>query len=228
MGSGKSTFTAIMVKELLQIEKRPVYIWIRQFKLEDTLQIYEKQLGAGNFHVRTSNLIPPHLEKLKHSIVVIEDAPSWLSTKSKNAMECLVSSYGRANDTLAVIVSQKPQALPTSLTFELTKKEGEYFYRALEERRATAWFNWTNAAHLDVDKFVLDGVKGEEMGRRGKAIDKDSKRQKAFELFSKGCSNSEIATELKCNPELVRYYRWLWKKLQHLNTNAQTLGEDEE
>ncbi|MEM1590193.1 MAG: hypothetical protein QW175_07235, partial [Candidatus Bathyarchaeia archaeon] len=42
MGVGKSTFTAIMLRELLQIERRPVYIWIRQFKLEDTLPIYEK------------------------------------------------------------------------------------------------------------------------------------------------------------------------------------------
>ena len=196
MGVGKSTFTAIALRELLEIERRPVYVWIRQFKLEDTLPIYENQLGAGNFFVKTKTLLPCHLERLRNSIVVIEDAPSWLSSRSKDAMECLVSSYARANNTLAIIVSQKPQALPTSLTFELDKVNGRFFYRAVEGRRATCWIDWTNTEHLDVDKFVLEGVKGKEVGRVGKPVKKDSLRQKVFSMFEAGKTASEVCREL--------------------------------
>jgi len=219
MGSGKSTFTATMVRELCAIERRPVYVWIRQFKLDDTLPIYENQLGAGNFFVKTKTLLPCHLERLRNSIVVIEDAPSWLSTKSRDAMECLVSSYARANNTLAVIVSQKPQALPTALTFELDKVSGRFYYRAVEGRRATSWMDWTNAEHLDVDKFVLEGVKGEEKGRRGRSISQSSLRQKCFKMFEEGKSNKEIAETVGTTTTVVRVYRNQWKELQQLNIN---------
>jgi hypothetical protein len=212
MGVGKSTFTAIALRELLEIERRPVYVWIRQFKLDDTLPIYEKQLGAGNFFVKTKTLLPCHLERLRKSIVVIEDAPSWLSTKSRDAMECLVSSYARANDTLAIIVSQKPQALPTALTFELDKVNGRFCYRAVEGRRASSWMDWTNAEHLDVDKFVLEGVKGGEVGRSGRAVNKESKRQKAFAMFDEGKTNKEVEEALGLSEESVCVYRHQWKK----------------
>jgi hypothetical protein len=219
MGVGKSTFTAIALRELLEIERRPVYVWIRQFKLDDTLPIYEKQLGAGNFFVKTKTLLPCHLERLRKSIVVIEDAPSWLSTKSRDAMECLVSSYARANDTLAIIVSQKPQALPTSLTFELDKVSGRFYYRAVEGRRASSWMDWTNAEHLDVDRFILEGVKGEEKGRRGRSISQSSLRQKCFKMFEEGKSNKEIAETVGTTTTVVRVYRNQWKELQQLNIN---------
>ena len=196
MGVGKSTFTAIALHELVAIEHRPVYVWIRQFKMDDTLPIYEKQLGAGNFVVKTKTLLPCNLERLRNSIVVIEDAPSWLSSRSKDAMESLVSSYARANNTLAIIVSQKPQALPTSLTFELDKVNGRFYYRAVEGRRASSWIDWTNAEHLDVDKFVLEGVKGKEVGRVGKPVKKDSLRQKVFSMFEVGKTASEVCREL--------------------------------
>jgi hypothetical protein len=219
MGVGKSTFTAMMVRELCAIEGRPVYVWIRQFKLDDTLPIYERQLGAGNFFVKTKTLLPCHLERLRNSIVVIEDAPSWLSSRSKDAMECLVSSYARANNTLAIIVSQKPQALPTSLTFELDKVNGRFYYRAVEGRRASSWIDWTNAGHLDVDKFVLEGVKGEEKGRRGRSISQSSLRQKCFKMFEEGKSNKEIAETVGTTTTVVRVYRNQWKELQQLNIN---------
>jgi hypothetical protein len=227
MGVGKSTFTAMMVRELCAIERRPVYVWIRQFKLDDTLPIYENQLGAGNFFVRTKTLLPCHLERLRNSIVVIEDAPSWLSTKSRDAMECLVSSYARANNTLAIIVSQKPQALPTALTFELDKVNGRFYYRAVEGRRATSWMDWTNATHLDADEFVLEGVKGGEVGRSGRAVNKESKRQKAFMMFDEGKTNKEVKETLGLTSALVRFYRYEWnekRRTQHLNTNVLTLG----
>jgi len=213
MGTGKSTFTAVMVRELCVIERRPVYVWMRQFKLGDTLPIYESQLGAGNFFVRTKTLLPCHLERLRNSIVVIEDAPSWLSSRSRDAMESLVSSYARANNTLAIIVSQKPQALPTALTFELDKVNGHFYYRAVEGRRASSWMEWTNATHLDADKFVLEGVKeGGEVGRSGRAVNKESKRQKAFAMFDRGCSNKEVEEALGLSEESVCVYRHQWKK----------------
>ena len=228
MGTGKSTFTAVMVRELCVIERRPVYVWMRQFKLGDTLPIYESQLGAGNFFVRTKTLLPCHLERLRNSIVVIEDAPSWLSSRSRDAMESLVSSYARANNTLAIIVSQKPQALPTALTFELDKVNGRFYYRAVEGRRASSWMEWTNATHLDADKFVLEGVKeGGEVGRSGRAVNKESKRQKAFAMFDRGCSNKEVEEALGLTYGLVRFYRYEWnerKRSGTQNTNKLTLG----
>jgi len=223
-GVGKSTFTALMIKELQQHEKRPVYVWIRPHKLADTEPLYRKMLG-DEVTVKTRNLVPAHVKRLSGSIVVIEDAPSWLSSKSRNAMECLVSSYARADDIFTIIVTQKPRALPTAITFELDKVDGRHYYRAVEGLRATEWIEWTNSEHLGVDKIILEGVKGKALGRSGRPVQKDSKRQRAFELFEKGLSNREIAAILQTTYGTIRMYRYEWRqqqKLQQLAVNLLT------
>jgi len=49
MGTGKSTFTAVMVRELCVIERRPVYVWMRQFKLATRCQFMKVSWGLGTF-----------------------------------------------------------------------------------------------------------------------------------------------------------------------------------
>lgn len=216
-GVGKSTFTAIMIRELRRNEQRPVYVWIREHKLTDTEPLYRRILGNAVV-VKTRNLTPAHVKRLSGSIVVIEDAPSWLSTKSRNAMECLVSSYARADNIFTVIVTQKPKALPTAITFELDKVKGCYYYRAVEGLRATEWVEWTNSEHLRLDKIILEGVKGKALGRSGRPIQKDSKRQQAFELFEDGLSNHEIAAALQTTYGTIRMYRYEWRQQRKLQS----------
>jgi DNA-binding NarL/FixJ family response regulator len=59
---------------------------------------------------------------------------------------------------------------------------------------------------------VYHGVGGENLGRAGRKVKSESKRQKAFAMFDSGCSNKEVEEALGLSEESVCVYRHQWKK----------------
>lgn len=214
MGVGKSHFTAKFLSEIIS-EDESVHVWIRPVKMADTEPVYRKYLGS-RLIVHDKNLIPVYLEKLRDEVVVIEDAPSWLASKSRFAMEALISSYARANNTLSVIVTQKPQALPTHLTFELDKNGKHYYWRAVEGRRVTEWFDWTGYRLDNVPKIFFEGVKGKEVGRRGRPIEKESFRQRVFAFLERGMTVSELIEKYPARAWTIYCYASAWRRMKRL------------
>jgi len=221
MGVGKTRNAAFLCKLVAEAEGLyPVRIWIREGKLPSSEHFYREQLGYDDSKVRiyTHNLIYPFLSRLRKCVVVIDDAPMWMSTKSQNTMTALATGLARQNELFVIITTQKPQALPTRLNIHLDgkfakdPKDNRYFYSVSERTKSTKWIEWTGRECSEVLNYIYEGVEGSSLSRVGRPHIQDSKKRRAFVMFKDGMSNIEVAGELGMGTGSIAVYRHLMKE----------------
>jgi len=134
----------------------------------------------------------------------------------------LLTALSRENRILTVVTSQYGlgRELKTAIPIrvEMQVVGGRYMFRVCEWRNASAWFDWTanspapEESAEPVLQAVYHGVGGENLGRAGRKVKSESKRQKAFAMFDEGKTNKEVKKILGLSYELVKVYRYEWNE----------------
>ena len=219
-GVGKSQLASLTVKKLSLLEGFPVIVVCDAMKESTIKQWWEKNVPE---HVWWKGLTFAQLKKLRNCILVLEDAPLILRSKPRAiAVKSLLTALSRENRILTVVTSQYGlgRELKTAIPIrvEMQVVGGRYMFRVCEWRNASAWFDWTanspapEESAEPVLQAVHHGVGGENLGRAGRKVKSESKRQKAFAMFDRGCSNKEVEEALGLSEESVCVYRHQWKK----------------
>jgi DNA-binding NarL/FixJ family response regulator len=224
-GVGKSQLASLTVKKLSLLESLPVIVVCDANKEEDTI----KKWWSKNVpeHVWWRGLTFAQLKKLSSCILVVEDAPLILRSKPRAvAVKSLLTALSRAKHIFTVVTSQYTLSRELKSTIPLRVEmqvvhhgEGKkHLFRVCEWRNASSWYDWTG--HSDASdesaepivQAIYHGVGGENLGKAGRKVKSESKRQKAFAMFDRGCSNREVEEALGLSEESVCVYRHQWKK----------------
>jgi len=217
-GVGKSQLASLTVKKLSLLEGFPVIVVCDAMKQSTIKQWWEKNVPE---HVWWKGLTFAQLKKLRNCILVLEDAPLILRSKPRAiAVKSLLTALSRENRILTVVTSQYGlgRELKTAIPIrvEMQVVGGRYMFRVCEWRNASAWFDWTanspapEESAEPVLQAVYHGVGGENLGRAGRKVKSESKRQKAFAMFDEGKTNKEVKETLGLTSALVRTYRYEW------------------
>jgi hypothetical protein len=238
-GVGKSQLASLTVKKLSLLEGLPVIVVCDENKEEDTI----KKWWSKNVpeHVWWKGLTFAQLKKLSSCILVVEDAPLILRSKPRAvAVKSLLTALSRAKRIFTVVTSQYALSRELKSTIPLRVEmqvvhhgeDKKHLFRVCEWRNASSWYDWTG--HSDASdesaepivQAIYRGVSGGNLGRTGRKVKSESKRQKAFAMFDRGCSNKEVKETLGLTYGLVRFYRYEWnerKRSGTQNTNKLTL-----
>jgi len=235
-GVGKSQLASLTVKKLSLLEGFPVIVVCDAMKESTIKQWWEKNVPES---VWWKGLTFAQLKKLRNCILVLEDAPLILRSKPRAiAVKSLLTALSRENRIFTVVTSQYGlgRELKTAIPIrvEMQVVGGRYMFRVCEWRNASAWFDWTanspapEESAEPVLQAVYHGVGGENLGRAGRKVKSESKRQKAFAMFDRGCSNKEVKETLGLTSALVRFYRYEWNERKKRSgtqyTDVLTLG----
>jgi len=219
-GVGKSQLASLTVKKLSLLEGFPVVVVCDSMKESTVKQWWEKNVPE---HVWWRGLTFAQLKRLRNCILVLEDAPLILRSKSRAiAVKSLLTAISRENRILTVVTSQyglgRELKTAVPVRVEMQVAGGRYMFRVCEWRNASAWFDWTANSPANVEsaepvvEAVYHGVNGGNLGRAGRKVKCESKRQKAFMMFDRGCSNREVKETLGLSYELVKVYRYEWNE----------------
>jgi hypothetical protein len=196
MGCGKTRMAAIIAGELSRREGLPVLLYYMKGKEETTLPFYDK--FCSGYTARTGigyNTLTSH--SLSNSIVCIEDAPTFIQSKTRrNCVVRLVTCYARQDNIPTIMTTQKSIGIPTGLKMEMDRmgKDCEFRYRLSESRRTLGWKDCTNISAVeDITKAFYDGISGRgEAGHVGRKIREDSFQHQCFLMFDQGLPPKQI------------------------------------
>lgn len=214
-GYGKSTLAGAVVKELLKSGQfKAAYLYVHPKKLEETLPKYPAEIivPETSFTVRW-------IEKYHDCIVVVEDAMR-LDERQRRALLHLVSFLARAHRIFTIEVTQSFKKDYEPATEVICKwNDGRFFYRICQNKVWTDDIEWTCHSEpnckplIDALRFgITKGVPKTCLGKPGRPVNQESKKQRAFKLFEAGKSNLEVAAILGLRPSVVRAYRYQWRE----------------
>jgi len=230
-GVGKSTFCSWFVKYLSEETGMRVVVVSKPWKVEETKRLYPfAEIWGGLSYAL--------LKRLRDAILVLEDYTLYRrSERFLRIVDDLVNTRARHDRIYTICVGHRTKMeMPASLDVEIAVDEdGKRKYQIREGKKVTSWFDcqW-NSGGISRDKLkpmleaVFKPLPGKNLGRQGGKVNPQSKRQKAFKLFSDGKTNKEVQQLLGLSYSLVKFYRFEWKQQQsaEINTNYLTIGDD--